>query len=64
MKSSKLKVIVLVAIILTALVLATVIALRCRTQEQAKEKAAAVEQSTNRVLRAIRPDTKPAKFPK
>ena len=63
MKKSKLKVIVFVAVILTALVLATMIALRSRAQERAKEKAATVEQSTSRVLRTIRPDTKPAKFP-
>lgn len=64
MKKPKLRLIVLMALILAGLVLAAVIAWRWRALENANEKAASLEQTTNRLLRTIRPDTKPAKFPK
>lgn len=64
MKKPKFRLLVLMALIFAGLVLATMIALRWRAVQSANEKAAALEQNTSRVLRAIRPDTKPAKFPK
>lgn len=64
MKKSKFRLVVLMALIFAGLVLATMIALRWRAVQSANDKAAALEQNTSRMLRAMRPDTKPAKFPK